>query len=236
MGWEWDAAAWPPWLPLGWGAGTILREGLNHLRGVIEEQAWHGSGVWLGFLPGCSSSGVLGALSLTGMKGHTSLKQGTAAPRCQGHRDTQHLMASHYKSHKNESFRGIHGGSWAGMGWNGFIGKAVCCRIARRRSDRTGGTHPCRADGGGSEVAAGGRDGVTVGQHGVGVGAGRRGLPGLHGLDLPLQHQVVEAVQVLRGDHPPHLGEQRELAGHTQAQTGWSTVTFLGRWRAPSPP
>lgn len=53
---------------------------------------------------------------------------------------------------------------------------------------------------------------VTAGDHGVGVAGPRaRGLPCLHGLDLPPQHQVVEAVQVLGGDGASHLRQERKL-------------------------
>lgn len=85
-------------------------------------------------------------------------------------------------------------------------------------------------------MAAGRRDGVTVGHHGVGVGgdAGSCRLPGFHGLDLPLQHQVVKAVEVLWGDHTPHLREQGELgqAGR-QAERG-QILTTLPLWGDPS--
>ena len=76
--------------------------------------------------------------------------------------------------------------------------------------------HPGRADGGAGAVAACGRARVAVGDGGVGVPTCRtRGLPRLHGLDLPSQHQVVEAVQVLGGDGASHLGEERELEAGT---------------------
>lgn len=81
-------------------------------------------------------------------------------------------------------------------------------------------------------MAAGGRACVAVGDHGVGVAGPRAGgLPCLHGLDLPPQHQVVKAVQVLGGNGASHLGEERELEAGTRGggalsrephqQVGW---------------
>lgn len=58
-------------------------------------------------------------------------------------------------------------------------------------------------------MAACGRARVTVGDHGVGVAGPRAGgLPRLHRLDLPPQHQVIKAVQVLGGNGASHLGEE----------------------------
>lgn len=58
-------------------------------------------------------------------------------------------------------------------------------------------------------MAACGRARVAVGDHGVGVSSCRAwGLPRLHRLDLAPQHQVVEAVQVLRRDGASHLREE----------------------------
>ena len=87
------------------------------------------------------------------------------------------------------------------MGLNSLAG----CEIRQG----AGAAHPGRADSGGGAVAACGRARVAVGDRGVGVpGCRTRGLPRLHGLNLPSQHQVVEAVQVLRGDGASHLGEE----------------------------
>lgn len=61
-------------------------------------------------------------------------------------------------------------------------------------------------------MAARGRARVAVGDRGAGVPGPRAwGLPRLHRLDLPPQHQVVEAVQVLGGDGASHIREDREL-------------------------
>lgn len=91
-------------------AGSIFRE-------VIEELVISSSGALLGFQRRCSSSGFLEARqapSLTGVKGHAALKQGTAAPQCQEHGDTQHVSWHHQQitqTARESSFGGIHGGN-----------------------------------------------------------------------------------------------------------------------------
>lgn len=75
-------------------------------------------------------------------------------------------------------------------------------------------------------MAACGRARVAVGDHGVGVpGPRARGLARLHGLDLPSQHQVVEAVQVLGGDGAPHFRQERELGMETSRAVSRSSTS-----------
>lgn len=83
-------------------------------------------------------------------------------------------------------------------------------------------------------MAARGRARVTVGDRGVGVPSPRaRGLLRLHGLNLPPQHEVVEAVQVLGGDGASHLGKERELEVGTSGALSWEPTS--GRDSPPLP-
>lgn len=82
-------------------------------------------------------------------------------------------------------------------------------------------------------MAACGRARVTVGDHGVGVSSPRAwGLPRLHGLYLPPQHQVVETLQILGGDGASHLRKEREL----EVETGAALSRVLHQQGAPCCP